>query len=370
MRNYKLAVMMLIFALILPLVAAPVLASSTGDPLQHFIWFNAAKSEVHILVVNPTDKIVNLEFPSGKEFDVEIRQNDKKFWRLSDGQSYTMAVKMEKLQPGGTKLYRASLPTLAEGKYQVLAYFEGGVSRGKAVASAPLNIVTNPIVSALQYKISNENGKITFTVTNPSDKAVDLTFNGGKKFDLAVFNKVGEKVWQLSEGQFYILPIIHEKIESGKSQVYEAQLPKLPAGEYTVKAFFFGQGTNDAVASTNITVAAQQIKHNLNFKLFFKNARNPQITLRIRNNSGSTVRLETPTSKIMDIVVKGDNGFSWRQSDGKVFTPAVRAHEIRTGVTRFHFIHLPRLPRGNYTVEAFYYGVSEKPVTTSSFSIR
>lgn len=124
MRNYKLAVIMLIFALILPL-AAPVLASTTSDPLQHFMWFNAAKNEVHILVVNPTDKIVNLEFPSGKEFDVEIRQNEKTIWRQSDNKVFTPAVRTHEIRKGVTRFHFIDLPRLPRGNYTAEIYYYG-----------------------------------------------------------------------------------------------------------------------------------------------------------------------------------------------------------------------------------------------------
>jgi hypothetical protein len=364
---------LLICLLTLLLAAGPAMASTkaAGDPLRYFLYLNEQTGELNFLVLNSSGKTVDLFFPSGKDFDIEFRQNGKSVWRASSGQMYTLATRTEKFNSGTIKIFSAKLPKLNDGVYEVLAYFEGGLSRGLAVARMELKL-GNPVKKGLDYSLRYDKAKnqVTFEVRNPGSQAADLTFYGGKQFDLIVYDKAGKKVWQESDGKFYTLAITNEKLASGSSKIYQSTLPVLQAGEYTVRAFFYGQGNNESVASFKVNIEAITVTTKLKFQAWYSGGRQPQIGLKVVNTSGDTVRLQLPTSQFFDIVIKDAKGIKWRYSDGKSFTQAQNVREFKPGATRYTFVYLPKLPQGNYTADIYHMGISVKPVATTSFTVR
>ncbi len=345
---------------------------AAGDPLLYHLYLNEKTNELSFLVFNISGQSVDLKFPGGKDFDLEIRQNGKTVWRVSDGQMYTLAMRSEKMNSGTAKLYKAEVPKLDAGSYEVLAYFEGGLSRGLAVAHMELKL-GNQVIKKLNYslKYDQANNQVTFVVTNPNTQRLDLTFSSGKQYDLAVSDKSGNTVWRLSDGKFYTEAIVSEKLDAGKSKIYNGQLPVLKAGEYTLKAYFYGAGDGETVAATKFIVEEKAISPRLKFQAKYHGGRQPQISLMLKNISGRPVSLQFPTSQIFDIVIKRSDGYSWRYSDGRSFAQNLHVREFKPGVTRYTFVYLPQLERGNYTADIYYMGVSiNQPVATTSFTVK
>ncbi|MDX9872812.1 MAG: BsuPI-related putative proteinase inhibitor [Clostridia bacterium] len=369
----KFVVIALIMALAIPFLTVPVLAQSTiKDPLSYYLSYNETDNQFQFVVANGTQKTVGLTFASGLDFDLAIRQEGEVIWQYSEGRPYTMEIRYEKLSPGQAKLYQAELPSLAAGRYEVLAYFAGGPSAGQPVASLALHIsktTGNNLEYSLQYhKASHE---FSLLVTNNTKKNIDLTFPSAKKYDFTIFNKAGQKVWQFSQGKFYTQTIVKESLKPGQSKFYKIKLPALAAGEYTVAANYFAAG-NNVVAKTKITVPGME-KPNLGLKFdaYYSGGQQPKIIFAVRNLTASPITANFPTGQKFEVVVKGGKGFTWRYSSSEKFGSNPSSETIRAGVNRFNYLYLPKLSPGQYTAQVYYLGVSSRnPVATASFTVR
>lgn len=363
----------LICAFALPLLISPVLAETVkNDPLKYYLNYDEKEKKVFFVVTNPSSNPVNLSFKSGKDFDLEIKQGNKTIWKHSAGRFYTLALRNETLAPGFAKFYESELPQLRAGKYEVLAYFEGGPSAGKVVASMRLQI-GQPEKRALEYDLVHDEAanEMTLTVKNTTTRMLNLTFPSAKKFDLVVFNKAGQKVWQLSDGQFYTQALVREYFYPQETKSYKAKLPRLEPGEYHVVAYYHATGINDAVASAKLSVKQDKnLVSGLKFDAYYSGGSQPKITFAVRNLTGSPITVNFPTSQKFEVVIKGSRGFTWRYSAGKAYSPVATTETIRAGVNRFNYLYIPKLPAGKYTAEVYYLGLSSyRPAATTHFTV-
>lgn len=226
---------------------------------------------------------------------------------------------------------------------------------------------------SLKYGLSydNKTNEITFGVTNSSYWPLYFSFPTAKKYDLAVYNQRGSKIWQLSENQSYTQAINWDWFYPGETKSYKTEIPQLKQGEYTVVAYYSARGINTAVASLKITVREEKAKSALSYDAWYSGGNDPKIVLAVRNLTKSPIRVEFPNSLRYDIQLKGNNGFTWRYSAGKFSTPAFSSDTLKAGLNRFHYIYLPDLPKGSYSAKVYYLGYSSRtPVETLSFTVK
>lgn len=204
--------------------------------------------------------------------------------------------------------------------------------------------------------------RLDLTVKNNYYWPVYLTFASGKKFDFAVFDKTGQRVWRYSDDQAYTQAETGHWMYRGQTKNFKAKLPNLKPGNYTVRAYFFAWGNNTPVASTKITVPQKSTpKPNpnpiagLKVDTWYKGGAQPHIVLALNNQSKRDLTLKYPTGQRCDIVLFGDNGYYWQYSDDKNAVKRAHSEELKAGVYRSHYIYLPeKLPRGNYTAYVYF----------------
>lgn len=85
--------------------------------------------------------------------------------------------------------------------------------------------------------------RLTFRVTNTSDKPVRYQFPSGQRFDAFVKNEAGAEIWKWSEGRMFAQSLRAVSLPPGKSLVYTAVWNgrdragrPAPSGKYTVSA--------------------------------------------------------------------------------------------------------------------------------------
>ena len=210
----------------------------------------------------------------------------------------------------------------------------------------------------LEYNKSAQ--RLDLTVKNNYYWPVYLTFASGKKFDFAVFDKNGKRVWRHSDDQFYTQATTGLWMYRGQTKTFKAKLPDLKPGNYTVKAYFYAWGNNSPVASIKINVPQKPTPQpnpiaGLKVDAWYKGGSQPHIVLALNNQSKKDITLKYPTGKRYDVVLFGDNGYYWQYSDDKHNDKPVRSEELKAGVYRSLFIYLPeKLPRGNYTAYVYF----------------
>jgi len=243
-------------------------------------------------------------------------------------------------------------------------------AEANTLPGAPLRPYHN--YPALSYNLEYDSSakEMIFNVKNNYYWPMYLTFPTGKKFDLAVFNSKGQKMWQYSDGKFYTQAVTGEWIYGRQEKSFHIKLPELAPGEYNVKAFFHVWGSKEAVASARITIKGKTAP---GFKVdaWYRGGTQPYIVLALNNQTKQPVMLEYPTAKKYEVVIMSDTGYYWQYSKGKVFDQAVRYEQLGAGVYRSYYIYLPdKLPKGNYTAYVYYLASSYYDVVkTIKFSI-
>lgn len=213
--------------------------------------------------------------------------------------------------------------------------------------------------------------EVSFNVKNSSYWPHYLSFASAKKYDLVIYDKKGSNIWQLSEGKLYTQALNWDWFYPGESKSYKSELPKLKAGEYTVVAFYYAQGINTAVTSLKINVKEEKANLGLSYNAWYSGGNDHKMVLAVRNLTKSPIKVDFPGSLRYDVQLKGDNGFTWRYSAGKVSTPAISSDTLKSGLNRFYYIYLPELPKGRYTAKVFYLGHSSRtPVETVTFTVK
>jgi hypothetical protein len=99
-------------------------ADAAGEPLIASVQAMPANDRVQFVlqVTNGTEAAVPLEFSSGQSYDFVVVRDNQEIWRWSEGQFFTMALRSESLEPGGTLRFEDSWtpPAGASGEYTVV----------------------------------------------------------------------------------------------------------------------------------------------------------------------------------------------------------------------------------------------------------
>lgn len=373
-RFSKISALFIILAIAVPLILAPVevQAKTQDDRLEYHLFYNQETNEAQFLVTNPTKETVKLNFPSGKDFDLEIKKNSQVIWKASNEHFYTQNVRNEKLFPGQAKFYKVELPKLKNGKYDLYAYFEGNSTRNKPVASQNITI-TNSLEDPFKYSLwyDKDDNKAYFLVQNTSTKYTKLSFTNAKEFDLKLVNNKGKSIWKYSDGIFYGQALKTEWLAPGKMKLYSAELPKYLSDQYTLKAYFNGlNGMEVPAASIKVSLNNKVAKNNLSFSAWYSTQTKSKLVFSAENTSNQVMKFQLPTNQIVEVIVRGNNGFIWKFSDNIKFEQSTHTRELYPRSPYYSFIYLPELPKGNYQAEIYYLGYSKTvPAVKTNFSI-
>lgn len=386
----KSIVLFLMLAFLFPILAGPVAAAPLAyDPLNYFVYYMEDSNQFYFLVTNPSSQVVKLNFSTEREFELIAKKGNQVVWRYSDGKKFDKNSKQENFLPGHAKFYKVDVPKLASASYTVDAYFAGGPSAGRIVAQTQLNwgsqnSWTPPVVDkqGLSYRLFQGNNQdLVFMVENNSKKSIRLNFPSDKEFDIVVYNSGWGKVWQDSWSKWYAQRGKSEMLAPGQAKVYTTKLPKLANDNYYAYAYFMGSNRQDAVTSLNFSAYQGggwnnggwnsginwNLANKLNFASWFNGGKQPQIAFEVKNKTNQPVKISYPISRAIEVVVKGDNGFTWRYENN---LEGLSTSEIAGGGASYSFVYLPNLPKGNYTAEVYYHAYSSVvPAATASFRI-
>ncbi|WP_411955098.1 BsuPI-related putative proteinase inhibitor [Alkalibacillus sp. S2W] len=121
--------------------------NETGDLVDSFSFDGEAQVEDKRVVFNMTltyegDEPVELTFPSGQKFDVNVTQADteKSAYRYSADRSFTQAIQTENLESGDTLNYKdtweisESPNTVESGKYQAELWLTANQLNGEELS--------------------------------------------------------------------------------------------------------------------------------------------------------------------------------------------------------------------------------------------
>lgn len=104
--------------------AAQPPADASAEPLIASVQANPVNDRVQFVlqVTNSSSAAVPLEFSSGQSYDFVVVRDNREIWRWSEGQFFTMALRSESLEPGGTLRFEESWtpPAGASGEYTVV----------------------------------------------------------------------------------------------------------------------------------------------------------------------------------------------------------------------------------------------------------
>lgn len=375
---------LLMAAFLLPIFAAPTLAAPTAyDPLGYYVYYMKDQGQFYFLVTNPSNQVVKLNFPTAREFELILKKGNKIVWRYSDTQEFDKKGRQEDFLPGHAKFYKVDVPKLSAGNYTLNAYFAGGPSAGRVVAQTQFSVGTTQKPPTdnqkqdLSYRLFQVNDQeLMFVVKNDSGKNIRLSFPSAKEFDITVFNSTWQKVWQDSWTKWYSQRTKTEVLAPGQAKVYTTKIPKLGKGTYYAYAYFYGNKGNEPVASLKITPNFRSdwgngtnwdLANKLSFSSWYNGGKQPQIAFEVRNKTDQPVKISYPVSKAIEVVVTGDNGYTWRYSNnlGNLGTTTIAPEGAS-----YSFIYLPELPKGNYTAKVYYHAYSSlKPAATTSFKV-
>ncbi|MCD8501805.1 MAG: BsuPI-related putative proteinase inhibitor [Bacillaceae bacterium] len=92
-------------------------------------------------LTNNTEDVVELQFPSGQLFELNIYQ-DREVYRYSDEKMFTMAVVVKELQPGEQLIVndQVSREILVTGEYVAKGYFKLMTVDGEEVESETFSV--------------------------------------------------------------------------------------------------------------------------------------------------------------------------------------------------------------------------------------
>lgn len=375
---------LVVAAFLLPVLAMPALAAPTAyDPLGYYVYYMKDQGQFYFLVTNPSNQVVKLNFPTEREFELILKKGNKVVWRYSDTQEFEKSAKQEDFLPGHAKFYKVDVPKLSSGNYTLNAFFAGGPSAGKMVAQTHFSVGTaqkppvNNQKQDLSYRLFQVNDQeLMFIVKNNSAKNIRLSFPSAKEFDITVFNSAWQKVWQDSWTKWYAQRTKTEILAPGQAKVYTTKIPKLNKGTYYAYAYFYGTKGKEPVASLKITPnywnhngngTNWELATKLSFNSWYNGGKQPQIAFEVRNKTDKAVKISYPMSKAIEVVVTGDNGYTWRYDNNLA---NLGTTTIAPGGASYSFVYLPELPKGNYTAKVYYHAYSSlKPAATTSFKV-
>lgn len=331
----------LLLAVLVLVTSVPALAAPAADSLTR-IWINPREVDQEQLV--PLD-MVTAALKVNPNLDAELN-----YLYYIDGEWY---VPLWALAAG-----LDAQVSWDPARYQLIIWRQAG-NIGNPVQKNPQDV--------LQYRTYYDRraGDLVLVVYNPTDKQVTLQFASAQTHDFVV-TRNGRTVWQASTGKNYAQVWHQETLGAGASVVYRSHLPRLASGTYQVKAYFKGGKSTGPVATTTLAIDCWQSP--LRYGLSYRDGR---LRFSLENPTDETVRLVYPTAATFDLEVQGDNGYTWRYSDGKTYRPWLHVNEMGPGAASYKFIYLPDLPAGRYVAYAYDLAVSAtQPVATTVFYVR
>lgn len=208
-------------------------------------------------VINSGKKDIVKEVSSGQQFDIVVKRGNEKVWQWSDGRYFTMAIRNITFKAGETVSYAASWKPEKVGTYTVEAYFLGEsaktpVAKETIVVTAEKTDLTYYLdIDPEQVKLGNE-VDLFLNICNFTDKDITKTLSSSQIYDF-VIKKNGTKVWQWSDDYSFLTVMQDVTIKEGEVVACAAQWTPKTTGDYTVEAYFLGEG-NKPVATGEFKV--------------------------------------------------------------------------------------------------------------------
>lgn len=197
-------------------------------------------------VTNPGKKDISKEFNSGRQFDIVVKRGNEKVWQWSDGRYFTQAIRDLIFEAGKTVTYDASWKPEKVGTYTVEVYFLGEraktpVAREKIVVTAEKTDLTYYLdIDPEEVKLGNE-VDLFLNICNFTDKDITKTLTSSQIYDF-VIKKNGSRIWQWSDDYSFLTVMQNVTIKEGEVIACAAEWTPESTGDYTVEAYFLGEG--------------------------------------------------------------------------------------------------------------------------------
>jgi hypothetical protein len=91
------------------------------------------------------------------------------------------------------------------------------LGRGARSAGVPAR---NPLTASVDVAHSGHDVSITFHVTNPSERKLEVDFLDGKTHDVAVLDPAGREVWRWSVGQLFTQSVRNTPLDARETVTF------------------------------------------------------------------------------------------------------------------------------------------------------
>jgi hypothetical protein len=82
---------------------------------------------------------------------------------------------------------------------------------------------TQMLASSLDVNVSGGNVRLVFHVTNRSDRAVEITFPSGQRYDFAVLDSAGREVWRWSADRMFTQALQTQRLAPNETMSFDEQ---------------------------------------------------------------------------------------------------------------------------------------------------
>lgn len=189
--------------------------------------------ELTFTIKNQTERVQEITFNSGQQFDYELYHNLEKVKHWSADKSFIQMVQTIELKQGEELTYTDKLEDLEDGSYRVVFWLTSDNFKDiKADAEFHVN---SSLTQSLDYTVNNGDYTFTYEVKNTSNKPATLIFGSGQQFDYMLTDAKGSLVKRFSDDMAYTTAIEEVTLDPGESLSFDDTLKDLEEGTYSIQ---------------------------------------------------------------------------------------------------------------------------------------
>ncbi|MDW7675888.1 MAG: BsuPI-related putative proteinase inhibitor [Bacillota bacterium] len=228
------------------------------------------------------------------------------------------------------------------------------------------------LTTSLTEATVGDNLVFNLFVQNPTSNRITHQLNSSQRYDFIV-KKDGIKVWQWSDHQNFLTILQDVSINANETVAYSSSWKPERSGEYTVEAYFLGEGTSKPVAVKSITINREVLNPQLNYTLTVHPTtivlgREINFNLNIKNNTKVDITKQFSSGQIYDYIIRKDGRKVWQWSEDYDYIGTEMQVIFKPGDNITLAASWKPEATGKYTVEAYFLGESNRPVGLGEFT--